>query len=91
MISAAFMKSVELIFFLNVPDKERTMKLLTHNMLTSKCIKTVTTGYPLVIEARDVKVSEVEFNADFVARILPKVYYYRVSQKKVGTLGKPKL
>ena len=68
------MKSVELIVFKMFQIKERTMKLLTHNMLTSKCIKTVTTGYPLVIEARDVKVSEVEFNADFVARILPKVY-----------------
>ena len=32
------------------------MKLLTHNMLTSKCMKAVTTGYPLAIQARDVKV-----------------------------------
>lgn len=32
------------------------MKLLTHNMLTSKCMKAVTTGYPLTIQARDVKV-----------------------------------
>jgi len=31
------------------------------------------TGYPLLIEARDVKVSEVEFNPDFISRILPKV------------------
>eukprot|EP00088_Acartia_fossae_P005480 TRINITY_DN12444_c0_g1_i1.p1 TRINITY_DN12444_c0_g1~~TRINITY_DN12444_c0_g1_i1.p1 ORF type:complete len:125 (+),score=21.07 TRINITY_DN12444_c0_g1_i1:41-415(+) len=49
------------------------MKLLTHNMLTSKAIKKVTTGYPLLIEARDVKVSEVEFNPDFISRIIPKV------------------
>jgi len=49
------------------------MKLLTHNMLTSKAIKQVTTGYPLLIEARDVKVSEVEFNPDFISRIIPKV------------------
>lgn len=26
------------------------MKLLTHNMLTSKCLKNVVTGYPLAIE-----------------------------------------
>lgn len=26
------------------------MKLLTHNMLTSKCLKGVTVGYPLGIE-----------------------------------------
>ena len=35
---------------------EENMKLLTHNMLTSKCMKAVTTGYPLAIQARDVKV-----------------------------------
>ena len=34
------------------------MKLLTHNMLTSTCMKAVTTGYPLTIQARDVKVSK---------------------------------
>ena len=49
------------------------MKLLTHNMLTSKCMKAVVTGYPLTIQARDVKVSEVEFNQDFIARIIPKI------------------
>ena len=68
------------------------MKLLTHNMLTSKCMKAVTTGYPLAIQARDVKVcttscrdcvivheknylqvSEVEFNQDFIARVIPKI------------------
>jgi len=49
------------------------MKLLTHNMLTSKSMKTVVTGYPLEIQARDVKVMEVEFNQEFVARIIPKV------------------
>jgi len=49
------------------------MKLLTHNMLTSKCIKTVNTGYPLQIQARDVKVMEVDFKPEFVARIIPKI------------------
>ena len=49
------------------------MKLLTHNMLTSKSMKKVVTGYPLHIQARDVKVMEVEFKQDFVARIIPKV------------------
>merc|ERR1712181_206066 len=52
----------------------RSMKLLTHNMLTSKCMKAVTTGYPLAIQARDVKVSEVEFNQDFIARVTPENY-----------------
>lgn len=49
------------------------MKLLTHNMLTSKSMKTVTTGYPLQIQARDVKVMEVDFKPEFVARIIPKI------------------
>jgi len=42
-------------------------------MLTSKCMKAVVTGYPLAIQARDVKVSEVEFNQDFISRIIPKI------------------
>ncbi|XP_014276397.1 multifunctional methyltransferase subunit TRM112-like protein [Halyomorpha halys] len=51
------------------------MKLLTHNMLSSKCIKGVNLGYPLGIVARDIKVSEVDFNSEFVARIIPKLDY----------------
>lgn len=49
------------------------MKLLTHNLLTSKCIKGVNVGYPLGIVARDVKVSEAEFNREFITRIIPKL------------------
>ncbi|XP_072947174.1 multifunctional methyltransferase subunit TRM112-like protein [Epargyreus clarus] len=49
------------------------MKLITHNMLTSKCLKGVMTGYPLGINATDVKVAEVDFNHEFITRILPKV------------------
>ncbi|XP_060520466.1 multifunctional methyltransferase subunit TRM112-like protein [Cylas formicarius] len=49
------------------------MKLLTHNMLTSKCIKGVSVGYPLAIKASDVRICEVDFNPDFVSRIIPKV------------------
>ncbi|KAG5876112.1 hypothetical protein JTB14_013691 [Gonioctena quinquepunctata] len=49
------------------------MKLLTHNMLTSKCMKGVTVGYPLGINASDVRVSEVEFNQEFVAKMIPKL------------------
>ena len=45
------------------------MKLLTHNMLTSKCMKAVTTGYPLAIQARDVKVCTTSCQ-DFVIVII---------------------
>uniref|UniRef100_A0A8C7P9Q1 tRNA methyltransferase activator subunit 11-2 n=1 Tax=Oncorhynchus mykiss TaxID=8022 RepID=A0A8C7P9Q1_ONCMY len=48
------------------------MKLLTHNMLTSH-VKGVTKGYPLLIKATEVKVSEVEFNPNFVSRMIPKL------------------
>ncbi|CAK1586214.1 unnamed protein product [Parnassius mnemosyne] len=49
------------------------MKLITHNMLTSKCLKGVVTGYPLAINATDVKISEVDFNPEFISRIIPKL------------------
>lgn len=49
------------------------MKLITHNMLTSKCLKGVITGYPLAISAKDIKVSEVNFNREFISRIIPKL------------------
>lgn len=42
-------------------------------MLTSKCLKGVLTGYPLVITATDVKVTQVDFNPEFVTRIIPKL------------------
>lgn len=51
------------------------MKLITHNLLTSKCLKGVVNGYPLKLEVNEVKNVEVEFNADFVKRILPKLDY----------------
>ncbi|KAI4476458.1 hypothetical protein M0804_013586 [Polistes exclamans] len=49
------------------------MKLLTHNMLTSKSLQGVTVGYPLEIIAKDVKISEVDFNSEFIMRIIPKL------------------
>ncbi|XP_028150745.1 multifunctional methyltransferase subunit TRM112-like protein [Diabrotica virgifera virgifera] len=49
------------------------MKLLTHNMLTSKCMKGVSVGYPLKINAQEVKVSEVEFNPEFVSNMIPRL------------------
>ncbi|XP_030765860.1 multifunctional methyltransferase subunit TRM112-like protein [Sitophilus oryzae] len=49
------------------------MKLLTHNMLTSKCIRGVNVGYPLSINASDVRVADVDFNPDFISRMIPKI------------------
>lgn len=42
-------------------------------MLTSKCLKGVMTGYPLAINATDVKVKEVDFNPEFITRVIPKL------------------
>ncbi len=50
----------------------RTMKLLTHNMLTSH-VKGVKNGYPLKIEVENMNVTEVDFNPDFIARMIPRL------------------
>ncbi|XP_025414223.1 multifunctional methyltransferase subunit TRM112-like protein [Sipha flava] len=49
------------------------MKLLTHNLLSSKCLKGVKVGYPLRIVAKDVKISESEYNMEFVLKMIPKL------------------
>ncbi|CAG9863854.1 unnamed protein product [Phyllotreta striolata] len=69
------------------------MKLLTHNMLTSKCIKGVSVGYPLKINASDVKETEIDFNPEFVSKMIPKLdwpvlYEAADSLGKVGDLPK---
>uniref|UniRef100_T1J7S4 Multifunctional methyltransferase subunit TRM112-like protein n=1 Tax=Strigamia maritima TaxID=126957 RepID=T1J7S4_STRMM len=56
------------------------MKLLTHNMLSSKCIKGVNVGFPLGITAREIKVNDVDFNPDFVSRIIPKLDWTAFTQ-----------
>ncbi|CAL8100189.1 unnamed protein product [Orchesella dallaii] len=49
------------------------MKLFTHNMLTSKMIKNVKVGYPLKLNAAEVKVTPSEFRSTYVSRMLPKI------------------
>lgn len=65
------------------------MKLITHNMLSSQGLKGVKVGFPLVIQAKDVKVSEVEFNPEFIARIIPKLDWPEVCRaaKELNQLG----
>nr|CAG4638882.1 EOG090X0LTV [Cyclestheria hislopi] len=62
------------------------MKLLTHNMLTSKCLKGVNVGYPLGIIAKEIKVTEVEFNPKFISRMIPKMDWETVC-KAAETIG----
>ncbi|XP_013140184.1 PREDICTED: multifunctional methyltransferase subunit TRM112-like protein [Papilio polytes] len=62
------------------------MKLITHNMLTSKCLKGVRTGYPLAITATVVKVSEVDYKPEFISRIIPKLDW-EVLLKAADSIG----
>ncbi|XP_042274818.1 multifunctional methyltransferase subunit TRM112-like protein isoform X1 [Thunnus thynnus] len=55
------------------------MKLLTHNMLTSH-VKGVTKGYPLLIKASEVKVNDLEFNPQFISRMIPKLEWSALVQ-----------
>ncbi|KAA0185359.1 hypothetical protein HAZT_HAZT006005 [Hyalella azteca] len=49
------------------------MKLITHNMLSSKTIKGVVYGYPLIIRASQVLTKDVDFNPEFIQRMIPKL------------------
>ncbi|XP_060081256.1 multifunctional methyltransferase subunit TRM112-like protein [Ylistrum balloti] len=49
------------------------MKLITHNMLTSNIIKNTTNGYPLKIVASQIEIKTVDFNPEFITRMLPKM------------------
>ncbi|XP_031559432.1 multifunctional methyltransferase subunit TRM112-like protein [Actinia tenebrosa] len=48
------------------------MRLLTHNMLKSH-VKGVKNGFPLSIEPENVVVNTVDFNPEFVSRMIPKL------------------
>ncbi|CAH4028700.1 unnamed protein product [Pieris brassicae] len=42
-------------------------------MLTSKCLRGVVTGYPLAINATIINITEVDYNPEFITRIIPKL------------------
>lgn len=52
--------------------RKPTMRLLTHNMLSSN-IKGVTNGFPLLIEVEKVVEKQVDFNEDFLRNMFPKI------------------
>uniref|UniRef100_A0ABI7YR73 Multifunctional methyltransferase subunit TRM112-like protein n=1 Tax=Felis catus TaxID=9685 RepID=A0ABI7YR73_FELCA len=49
------------------------MKLLTHNLLSSHVRGVGPRGFPLRLQATEVRINPVEFNPEFVARMIPKV------------------
>lgn len=51
------------------------MKLLTHNLLTSRFLKGVNTGYPLKLVVERFEEIKTEYNQEFLQRMLKKVDY----------------
>ncbi|EDV29836.1 Multifunctional methyltransferase subunit TRM112-like protein [Trichoplax sp. H2] len=64
------------------------MRLLTHNMLTSH-VKGAESGYPLILEAAEVILRNVDFNPEFIKRMLSKVNWDVLYQtaKAIGHLN----
>uniref|UniRef100_UPI00398F3949 multifunctional methyltransferase subunit TRM112-like protein n=1 Tax=Pristiophorus japonicus TaxID=55135 RepID=UPI00398F3949 len=48
------------------------MKLLTHNLLSSH-VRGVSCGFPLLLRASEVKINNVDFNQEFISRMIPKM------------------
>ncbi|XP_066142068.1 multifunctional methyltransferase subunit TRM112-like protein [Euwallacea fornicatus] len=65
------------------------MKLITHNMLTSKSIRNVNVGYPLIIKAIDIKLVDISFNMEFMSKLIPKIDW-SVLYEAVDSLGHSK-
>ncbi|XP_036597851.1 multifunctional methyltransferase subunit TRM112-like protein [Trichosurus vulpecula] len=53
--------------------EEARMKLLTHNLLSSHVRGVGPRGFPLPIQATEIRVSPMDFNPDFVTRMIPKM------------------
>lgn len=51
------------------------MKLLTHNLLTSRFLKNVQTGYPLKLAVERVEEISTEYNEEFLQKMLKKIDY----------------
>lgn len=51
------------------------MKLLTHNILTSRFLKNVQTGYPLKLVVDRIEEVTTEYNHEFLQKMLKKVDY----------------
>lgn len=66
------------------------MKLLTHNMLSCH-IKGVTNGYPFKIEAAKVEEADIDFDANFLRNIWPRIEWpaLREAAETLGMTGLP--
>ncbi|GMR48083.1 hypothetical protein PMAYCL1PPCAC_18278, partial [Pristionchus mayeri] len=57
------------------PFPSLQMKLLTHNFLSSRFLKNVTTGYPLKLTIDEKKVVEAELDINFLKSVMVKIDY----------------
>ncbi|VDM32503.1 unnamed protein product [Hydatigera taeniaeformis] len=57
----------------NFNNGRNNMRLFTHNILTSRVLKSVKVGYPLAIKATKVDITPMDFEAKTTARFIPKV------------------
>lgn len=51
------------------------MKLLTHNLLTSRFLKNVQSGYPLKLVVEKVEEISTDYNHEFLEKMLKKIDY----------------
>lgn len=56
------------------------MKLITHNILTSKVLKNVVTGYPLKVTSTQTELKEADYQPEFIARMMKRVDYKTLLQ-----------
>lgn len=56
-------------------QKKIRMKLLTHNLLTSRFLKNVQFGYPLKLVVERVEEIKTEYNHEFLQKMLKKIDY----------------
>ncbi|XP_031619461.1 multifunctional methyltransferase subunit TRM112-like protein [Contarinia nasturtii] len=65
------------------------MKLLTYNFLTSSAIKGVKVGYPLKLHVLKKREVQIDFNAEFLIRMIPRLEWRTVLEgaKSIGCLN----
>lgn len=51
------------------------MKLITHNLLSSRFIKNVQSGYPLKLVVAQSEEVKSEYNNEFLQKMMPKIDY----------------
>lgn len=56
------------------------MKLLTHNLLTSRFLKNVQTGYPLKLAVDKFEEIKTDYNQEFLEKMLIKVDYQALKE-----------